>query len=252
MPPAWTENARALTRGLTHTIRCASRASRSISRADQRRVAALPAVGEDHHDRAARHPAPPVAVVERLQRVADAGAARPVWRRLRRALDRALRIARGERPRQPGQPRREHEGLGGPPAGAGEELEIGAGVRLHRAGDVAQQHEPRRWTTRRRRRASRIGSPPVRRLSRSVRRMSIARAMPRALVAARAALRRLQPQPRHQRVEVRELVGLQRVEALLRQPLLGARPRHRHLDLAALAAPRRGHVAALLGPDRRG
>ena len=48
---------------------------------DERRVAALPAVGEDHHDRAARHPAPAVAVVERLQRVADPGAARPVGRR---------------------------------------------------------------------------------------------------------------------------------------------------------------------------
>jgi hypothetical protein len=40
---------------------------------DERRVAALPAVGQDHDDRAARQPAPPVAIVELLQRVAAKG-----------------------------------------------------------------------------------------------------------------------------------------------------------------------------------
>ena len=43
-------------------------------------VAALPTVGEDHDDGAARHPAAAVAIVERLQRVTDPGAARPVGR----------------------------------------------------------------------------------------------------------------------------------------------------------------------------
>ena len=79
---------------------------------DQRRVAPLPAVGQDHDDRAARHAAPAVAVIERLERVADPGAARPVGRGRRGALDRALGIARAERARQAGQAGGEHERLG--------------------------------------------------------------------------------------------------------------------------------------------
>ena len=71
----------------------------------------------------------------------------------------------------------------------------------------------RRRTTRRRRRASRIGSPPVRRLPRRVRRRSIAgRGAP--LVAAGAPQRGGELEARHQPVELRELVRLERVEAL--------------------------------------
>ena len=80
--------------------------------ADQLGGAALPAVGQDHDHRAAGHPAPAVAVVERLQRIADPGAARPVRRRCGGALDRPLGVARCQRPGQPRQPRREHERLG--------------------------------------------------------------------------------------------------------------------------------------------
>ena len=49
-----------------------------------------------------------------------------------------------QRPGQAGQPRGEHEGLGVRAAagGTGQELQVGARVRLHRAGDVAEQHEP--------------------------------------------------------------------------------------------------------------
>ncbi len=85
---------------------------------------------------------------------------------------------------------------------------------------------------RRRRRARRIGSPPVRMLARSVRRMSIARA-----VAALARERRVRrsgvasSRRRHQPVELRELVRLERVEALAPQALLLAGHRQRHLDL---------------------
>ena len=60
------------------------------------------------------------------------------------ALDRALRVAGGQRAGQAGQPRGEHERLGVRAAagGAGQELQVGARVGLHRARDVAQHHEP--------------------------------------------------------------------------------------------------------------
>ena len=92
----------------------------------------------------------------------------------------------------------------------------------------------RRRAMRRRRRARRIGSPPVRRLARSVRRMSTRCAVARPLVAARAPQRRRELEARHQPVELRELVRLERVEALAPQHLLVARHRERHLDLGAV------------------
>ena len=85
----------------------------------------------------------------------------------------------------------------------------------------------RRRTMRRRRRARRIGSPPVRRLARRVRRMSMRCAVAPALVAARAAQRGGELQARHQPVELGELVRLERVEALAGEPLLVARQRQR-------------------------
>ena len=114
----------------------------------------------------------------------------------------------------------------------------------------------RRGTTRRRRRASRSGSPPVRRLARSVRRRSVRRPWRAALVAARAPQRRGDLEPRHQPVELRELVRVERVEALARQPLLVARHRERHLDLggvlvALAAAPRRAGDAEPRRSPRR-
>ena len=148
MPPARGTKPAAATRGLTHTIRYASRASRSISRPTSCGLAALPAVGEDHDHRAAGHPAAAVAVVERAQRVADAGAARPVGRGRGGALDRALGRARGERARDARQPRGEHERLGVGLPRARQELQVRARVGLHRAADVAQQHEPPRHDAR--------------------------------------------------------------------------------------------------------
>ena len=52
-------------------------------------------------------------------------------------------IARRQRPGEPGQPGGEDEGLSVRPAarGAGQKLQVGAGVRLHRARDVAQHHQ---------------------------------------------------------------------------------------------------------------
>ena len=93
MPPARTENPVAPTRGLTHTIRWARRPRRAIS-AHEGRVAALPAVGEDHDHRTPGHAPAPVPVVEGLERLADPSPARPVRRRGGGALDRALRVAR--------------------------------------------------------------------------------------------------------------------------------------------------------------
>ena len=101
----------------------------------------------------------------------------------------------------------------------------------------------RRRTIRRRRRASRIGSPPVRRLPRSVRRRSIRCAVAVASRAAGAPQRRRDLEPRHQPVQPRELVGLERVEALAAQQLLVAR-RERDRDLVG--------ELALADPDRAG
>ena len=54
----------------------------------QGRVAGVPAVGDDHDDRAPGQPAPAVVVVELLQRGADPGPAQPVRRRLPGPLQR--------------------------------------------------------------------------------------------------------------------------------------------------------------------
>ena len=144
MPPARTENALAPTRGIDPDDAVGQAREALHLAAHELRVAALPAVREDHDHGAASHAATPVPIVERLQRVADPRPARPVGRRGGGALDRALRVAGGERAGEAREPRREHERLGLRTAagGAGEELQVRAGVRLHRARDVAQQHEP--------------------------------------------------------------------------------------------------------------
>ena len=144
MPPACTENAARADARIDPDDPVGQAREALHLAADQQRVAALPAVGEDHDHGAACHAAAPVAVVELLQRVADPGPARPVRRRGGGALDRALGMARGQRARQAGQARGEDERLGVRAAagGAGQELQVGAGVGLHRARDVAQHHEP--------------------------------------------------------------------------------------------------------------
>ena len=177
MPPARGANALALTRGLTHTMRWASRARRSISLPDEHRIAAFPAVREDHDHRAARHAPTAVPVVELLERVADARAARPVRCGRGGALDGALRVAGRQRAGQAGQSRREHERLGVRAAagGAGQELQVGPGVRLHRPRDVAQQHEP----------ARRDAPPPAREANRIAARAQARAQRPRACRCAR-------------------------------------------------------------------
>src|SRR5205823_14148286 len=68
------------------------------------------------------------------------------------------------------------------------------------------------------------------------------------LVAARAPDRRLEPESRHQLVELHELVRLQRVEALAGEPFLVARHRQRDLDLGLLVVTgfsRRANRAAV-------
>ena len=92
------------------------------------------------------------------------------------------------------------------PAAEVEELQVGARVGLHRARDVAQHHEPARHDA----------APPAREAERlaagaqaaraGVRRRSMSRPWRAALVAARAPQRRGELEPRHQPVELRELV----------------------------------------------
>ena len=144
IPPACTENARARNPRVDPDDAVGEPREPLHLPADLLGVAPLPAVGEDHDDGAAGHPAPAVAVVEGLQRVADPGAARPVRRRGRGPLDGALGAAGAQRPGEAGEPGREDERLGVRPAagGAGQELQVGPGVGLHRARDVAQQDEP--------------------------------------------------------------------------------------------------------------
>ena len=143
-----------------------------------------------------------------------------------------------------------------------EELQVRARVRLHRAGDVAQQHDA----------AADDAPAPVREPDRLAAGAQAAAqraaqvdvlAAAGALGAARAARRRRELEPRHQRVEQRELAGLERVEALAAQALLVAggdghrrlarpsdspSPRGTETGAAGRARPRRGAVVpALVG-----
>ena len=113
--------------------------------ADELRVAPLPAVGEDHDDGAAGHAAAAVAVVELLQRVADPGPARPVRRGRRGArwIARSGLRAASARVRRVSRVANTNASACGPaPAAQLQELQVGAGVGLHRAGDVAEHHQP--------------------------------------------------------------------------------------------------------------
>ena len=111
-------------------------------------VVPFPTVGHHDDDSAPRHASTAVGIEERLHRLADAGAALPVGRRRRRPPQRRLDVAIGERPREAREPRREGEDLrpGGPRDGGSgvQEVNVGEGVGLHRAGDVADHHEAAR------------------------------------------------------------------------------------------------------------
>ena len=100
---------------------------------------------------------------------------------------------------------------------------------------MSQSITSRRRTARRRRRASRIGSPPERRLAaqRSPHVDPLAVASP--LETAGAPQRRRELEARHQPVEQGELVRLERIEALAGEALLVARERHRNRDLRLVA-----------------
>ena len=128
--------------------------------ADERGIAPLPAIGQDHHHRAAGHP-------RRPWRSLKAFSASPMRVPLdqsgqpRRPLDRALRAARAQRSGRAREPRGERERLGVRPAAGrrGPELQVRARVGSIEP-EMSHSITMRRRATRRRRRARRIGSPP--------------------------------------------------------------------------------------------
>ena len=96
-----------------------------------------------------------------------------------------------------------------------QQLQVGARVRLHRARDVAEQDQPARACAPAPPREV-IGSPPVRMLARSVRRRSSCSPAARPPHAPLAPPRRRELQLGHHPPHPRQLVGAQRLEALLR------------------------------------
>ncbi len=101
------------------------------------------------------------------------GAAGPVRRRRAGPGERLVGVADGELPGEPGQPGGEDERLRPRPGDrALQQRQVDPGVGLHRAGDVAEQHQPPRACVRRWACTSRAGSPPVRCAARTVRRRS--------------------------------------------------------------------------------
>ena len=132
-------------RGLTQTTRWASRDSRAICSPEQRRVGALPAVGDDDHHRAAGQPRRPWS----SRKVFSASPIRVPPDQSGAAVGGPgqgdVGVPGGQRPGQPGQPGREHERLGPRAAHrALQQLQVDPGVRLHRPGDVGDQHDPPR------------------------------------------------------------------------------------------------------------
>ena len=125
--------------------RCAVRAQARHLLRELLRLAAVPAVGEQDHHRAAADPAA-VLAVELRDRLADPRAARPVVDRGRGARQRAVGVAAAQLAGDARQPRPEHERLD---AGARGDarlhvLQQHPRVRRHRARHVADQHEPPR------------------------------------------------------------------------------------------------------------
>src|ERR1035438_4640981 len=73
-------------------------------RAEQRRIAGVPPVGDDDDNRAAGQPGAPAGVVEFLDRTTAAGAAQPVGRSLAGPPQGEFRAGMRERGGEPGQP----------------------------------------------------------------------------------------------------------------------------------------------------
>ena len=110
----------------------------------ERRIAAVPAVRYDDDDAArAQHAAGPLQV-ELAEAVADPGAAGPVGDGVGHLAQRGIAIALAEQPRDPGQPRPEHERLGADAVRGGQGLDEPqeeARLAFHRAADVAQDDD---------------------------------------------------------------------------------------------------------------
>ncbi len=107
---------------------------------------AVQPVGDEKDDRALRQHAAGPEPVELAERLADAGAARPVRHRAGDLLERLFRVAPGELAGDVGQPCAEEEG-GHAVALVGdgmEEVQQDLRVAGHRAGNVAQDDERRR------------------------------------------------------------------------------------------------------------
>ena len=109
-------------------------------------IAALPAVGGDHDDGAARQRAAAPDVVEGLQVLADPGAPGPVGHGARGVARARDRVAADEVRRQARQARAERERLDVTARAHGglQEHDHRARVRLHRARDVDEEDEPAR------------------------------------------------------------------------------------------------------------
>ncbi len=111
---------------------------------DERRVAAVPAVGHDDHDTRRPQRAPRPVLVERPERLADPRATRPVVDRVGHARERPVAVAVAQQPGDPGQPRPEHERLGPDLRRRRQGLDEPQQqprVALHRARDVAQHDQ---------------------------------------------------------------------------------------------------------------
>ena len=192
---------------------------------EQRRVAELETVRGDHDDRPAGQAAVAVLVEERLQRLADPGAAargrgRPRRRGASASSGRAACRARASagsgacRSRTPPSAVRAHGGVG--------EEDERARIVAHRAGHVEQQHEPPRLAHAALAPGELDRLAAVRNERRSVRRRS--GACPRRDAGAGgAARRRGRASARHQPGERVELLARAGGEALLAQQLDRAR-----------------------------
>ena len=204
---------------------------------DERRVAALPAVGDDHDDRAARHPAAAEVVVEALQRRADLGAPGPVRGGSGGARERELGLVAAQRPRDPRQARGEDERLRVRATdGAVQELQERPRVGLHGAGDVAEDDQaPRALDALTPQAPDRVAAGAVARAQRRAQvQPAVAEVAPRPPRAARG---RGERQGAHQHGDRGELLGRQRAEVLVRQAFTACRARHRRVTLGRLLAP---------------
>ena len=237
MPPARDGEAFALTRGLTQTIRCASRARRSISRPTS-------------------SGSPRSQPSERITTTAPRAMPRRPWRSLNAFSASPMRVPLDQSGAAAAARRIARSGL------------REASARVRRVSRVAKTNASA-WARCRRRRsgtggrrarrapssprcrtASRAGGGSTRGAGREPDRVAAGAQAARAacaagrpagraaaLVAAGAAQRRREREPRHQPVQLRELVGVERVERL---PRAAPRrwPAQRHVDAPPSSSPR--------------